>query len=449
MSRKRFFPTYDKSSDFKTNAKSYFDALAKTNKQIKVLGDFINKLLDRDIKVENTKSVNITKDGDWQNEDDIITLKADVNTSSETEQLNQFQHIYKGSRIEVPNNTKIKDDGVFSRDYLPVLRGIDTELGVVKQAISDLEIIGDGGTDWSGAIDGALQEATDRIAQAKLELEQAMIDLDTAMQVADDAIDNVINNPQSYKGHFTGDVGITGELHVVGEIIGGEGATIRGTLNAQQLNLRQANILNANIEDAQITGTLSSVDGTFIGDLVGARIFSAGTTFVGTDLTVSNNIYLGDSQSSTAKKIQFNAGATIFTDNGIGSYNLNFSALQLNLESVYVSLGEFNPDPQKLRGIIAVFGDMETTETETGHMGVGGFCGLTSPNSPSTTSLMSGVNFRIKKTYTPTSISYVTTAISSSTEIRFVDITSDGFTLVADSTTNVEGLRHFRGKYTA
>src|SRR5690606_37141255 len=93
-----------------------------------------------------------------------------------------------------------------------------------------------------------------------------------------------------------------------GTILGGSGAIIRGTLNAQNLNLHQANILNANIQDATITGTLSGVDGTFVGDLVGATIYSSGTSFVGSDLYITDNLYLGNQGVWTGKGIYWNNG---------------------------------------------------------------------------------------------------------------------------------------------
>ncbi|MCG1029323.1 phage tail protein [Virgibacillus halodenitrificans] len=174
--------------------------------------------------------------------------------------------------------------------------------------------------------DKALVEAQKRIDAAKLELEQSMVDFNEAMQIADNVFENKILNPKNYKGYFTGDVGITGELHVAGTIIGGNGATIRGTLNAQLLNLQKANIIDANIQNATITGTLSSVDGTFVGDLVGARIYSSGTTFVGTDLRVTNNIYLGSSTSGTDKKISFNTYSEINASGVIGGVGISLDS---------------------------------------------------------------------------------------------------------------------------
>src|SRR5690606_7685204 len=179
----------------------------------------------------------------------------------------------------------------------------------------------------------AIYEAQQRIEQAKTELEEAMIDLDEAMQIADNVFDDKISNPQNYKGYFEGDVGITGELHVAGTIIGGSGAIIRGTLNAQNLNLHQANILNANIQDATITGTLSGVDGTFVGDLVGATIYTEGTSFVGSDLYVTNNIYLGETYSMDSKRIRFNGSSQILAD----FFRMEIGALEITLDTHYIS----------------------------------------------------------------------------------------------------------------
>lgn len=182
-------------------------------------------------------------------------------------------------------------------------------------------------------VNDAIDESQERIDQAKEDLEKAMIDLDDAMEVADDVFENKLLQPQNYKGYFEGDVGITGELHVSGTIIGGSGATIQGTINAENLNLLQANILNANLKNVVISGELDYVSGTFTGDLIGTRIYTQDTVFVGSTLRVSENIELGEQGlSSTTKRIRFNDQASI-----IGGGGMYFNDLELNAGNVWLT----------------------------------------------------------------------------------------------------------------
>lgn len=176
----------------------------------------------------------------------------------------------------------------------------------------------------------ALREAQERIDAAKEELEQAMEEIGQGkidLEQAADLIQDTIDNPQNYKGDFVGDL-IADSLIVRGPITS-INATITGTILANnatfmRANIEKANIIDANIVDATITGSLSGVDGTFVGDLIGARIMSNSSIDVTTDLRVGNNIYIGPQSVGTGKGIYFDGNTSITT----GSFGLQISAFE-------------------------------------------------------------------------------------------------------------------------
>lgn len=140
-----YLPWYDDSADYNTNAKSYYDYLARLTKYLGIVEQFINRLLDRDLKVEDTYSIDLTKNGDWldngecepDNYDDIITLKADVIISDETENRTLVHTTQKN--FTIPNGTTVKTSGVWSPDYMGLIQALDDEIGFIYQQLDDLQ----------------------------------------------------------------------------------------------------------------------------------------------------------------------------------------------------------------------------------------------------------------------------------------------------------------------
>ena len=90
--------------------------------------------------------------------------------------------------------------------------------------------------------------------------------------------------------------------------------------------------------------------------------------------------------------------------------------------------------------------EIRTLNTETGFCGVGGVTtGITGPIAGV------GVNFRTKKTYTPSSISLSGTShnLILSTHLHAIDISPDGFWLYIDGGDTNNAYRYWRGYYTA
>lgn len=83
-----------------------------------------------------------------------------------------------------------------------------------------------------------------------------------------------------------------------------------------------------------------------------------------------------------------------------------------------------------------------TGQTEQGYFGTGG-----AGNPASSNTAFSGVNFRTRKTYTPSSISY--TSMSTNLAPKFTDITADGFLVYLTTSGNTGNYYYHRGLYTA
>ena len=112
--KRHFRPWYDDDADYNTNAKSYYDYLGFRIAQLDALIDAINKLIKRDIKTNQTNTVDLQKLGDWSN-DDIITLLANVKVSHET--LNAIE---------------TRDDGLFVKDLKPLINDLQRQVNEIK-----------------------------------------------------------------------------------------------------------------------------------------------------------------------------------------------------------------------------------------------------------------------------------------------------------------------------
>lgn len=169
-------PIYNDKANYNTNSPSYYDYLARMlNYMLGVLEDNVNRVLRRDLLIKDTKSIDLTKIGSWldngncppNNFDDKITLQADVIISKATETLT-LQYL-KLKTYVLKNATKIKDDGVWSPDYVDVLKQIDKEINDINNSITEInkriddleEIINNQGDQITNLIkkyDRALQE---------------------------------------------------------------------------------------------------------------------------------------------------------------------------------------------------------------------------------------------------------------------------------------------------
>jgi len=138
--RKSHEPWYDDTADYNTNAKSYYDYLARLNGYLHAMTDFINRLAARDLNTKDTNSISFKKDNDWQGDkdyDDMVSLSANVkiSSSSESKSMNNLNP----SSFTINNGTTIKTNGVWSPDYMPILTGLNKEIGNLQNDISNMK----------------------------------------------------------------------------------------------------------------------------------------------------------------------------------------------------------------------------------------------------------------------------------------------------------------------
>ena len=155
-------PWYDDRKDYNTNAPTYFDYLANFNHLIKSIVDLLNRVARRNIKVEDTPCIDLTKINDWIDEGnechtyhDVITLKADVVLST----YQKIMH-FDGKQYNLSNAISCLTSGLYASDYLPILEALKDKL---NKEIKD-------------RIDGD-EELNRKIEQVKNELQQAIDNL--------------------------------------------------------------------------------------------------------------------------------------------------------------------------------------------------------------------------------------------------------------------------------
>lgn len=119
--KRHFRPWYDDDADYNTNAKSYYDYLGFRIGQLDAIIDAINKLIKRNIKTNQTNTVDLQKLGDWSS-DDIITLLANVKVSRET--LNAIE---------------TRDDGLFVKNLKPLINDLQNQVNQIKQELQDIK----------------------------------------------------------------------------------------------------------------------------------------------------------------------------------------------------------------------------------------------------------------------------------------------------------------------
>lgn len=145
--RSHYDPWYSIKADYNTNAKSYYDYLARYNQFAHWTELLINRLLDRNIEVVDSNNIDLTKIGDWINNgnctvdgridfDDVIEITAKVILSSDID-----KYIFEGLEVteyDVMNAIDDRDNGLWAADFTDVLRQITYEIGKIKEEIVKL-----------------------------------------------------------------------------------------------------------------------------------------------------------------------------------------------------------------------------------------------------------------------------------------------------------------------
>lgn len=129
-------PWYDDRRDYNTNAPTYYDYLSHFNHLLKTITELLNRVARRNIEVEDTNCIDLTKINDWIDEGnechsyhDIITLKADVILSTYQKAIN-----FDGKSYNLTNAISCLDSGLYASDYLPLIQALADKL---NKEISD------------------------------------------------------------------------------------------------------------------------------------------------------------------------------------------------------------------------------------------------------------------------------------------------------------------------
>lgn len=122
--KRHFRPWYDDDADYNTNAKSYYDFLARFIRQLDYMITLMNKLLDQNIETLETNTVRLLKDGDWKKyhiEHGNVVYDAG---GSNVEKLSAYVKISKASL----NDIVAKDDGIWSENFQPKIDALNRRI---------------------------------------------------------------------------------------------------------------------------------------------------------------------------------------------------------------------------------------------------------------------------------------------------------------------------------
>lgn len=140
-------PWYDDRRDYNTNAPSYYDYLANTNRYLDKLTWLTNRVARRNINVQSTNAIKYTKEYDWIDENkerginwhDVINLKCELVLSKLVKRL-QYQQLdgqYKD--LESPNSLIIENDGLYNPDVTNYLLELNKDVRALNTKIDNLK----------------------------------------------------------------------------------------------------------------------------------------------------------------------------------------------------------------------------------------------------------------------------------------------------------------------
>lgn len=127
FNHRRFAPWYDDRADYNTDAKSYYDYLARTNKLLDAIADLINRLLRREIKFNDTTTIDFTDNGNWETVDEILVSASVI--------ISKLKH------GEYANSIYDDGNGIFSKDFTDEINGIHNDIKKLGDRVTTLEKI--------------------------------------------------------------------------------------------------------------------------------------------------------------------------------------------------------------------------------------------------------------------------------------------------------------------
>lgn len=142
-------PNYNIKQDFTTNAESYLEYLGTLNEQLDSIMKLVARLINRDVDVLDTNTVNLTKIGDFVDQldpnldlEEIIKIKADVLISAATGdgQLNSL--LPKPLVLELQNAIEAKEDGIFVKDLYAMIYKLDEHVNTLINRVDEINVDG-------------------------------------------------------------------------------------------------------------------------------------------------------------------------------------------------------------------------------------------------------------------------------------------------------------------
>ena len=140
-------PWYDDRRDYNTNAPSYYDYLANTNRYLDKLTWLTNRVARRNINVQSTNAIHYTKEFDWIDEGkerginwhDIINLKCELVLSKLVKRFQYQQLDGRYKDLEAPNSLVIENDGLYNPDVTNYLLELNKDLRALNTKIDNLK----------------------------------------------------------------------------------------------------------------------------------------------------------------------------------------------------------------------------------------------------------------------------------------------------------------------
>lgn len=140
-------PWYDDRRDYNTNAPSYYDYLANTNRYLDKLTWLTNRVARRNINVQSTNAIHYTKEFDWIDENkerginwhDVINLKCELVLSKLVKRLQYQQLDGQYKYFESPNSLIIENDGLYNPDVTNYLLELNKDVRALNTKIDNLK----------------------------------------------------------------------------------------------------------------------------------------------------------------------------------------------------------------------------------------------------------------------------------------------------------------------
>ena len=212
-------PWYDDRRDYNTNAPSYYDYLAHQKFLSNEAIDLINRNARRNFYVTDTNSIDLTKKGDWvDNEnpcngkdwqptqrecyyyDDIVEILADLKVSTQ-----KVDVTIAGMTQKCPNVLRVLTDGAYVSDYSAFIADLRNRVSSAEGEINELK-------QKAEQLANELKQTQNELKQTQNELKNAQAEntkLKTALQkivtnlyqsgaITSDNIDNFTFNNNTY-----------------------------------------------------------------------------------------------------------------------------------------------------------------------------------------------------------------------------------------------------------